>query len=183
MSLIYKIEEQLTIGFTGKINILDRKTRQFMGDILFKEGKIIGCHYKNRKGSQGLLYLIIADVVSEYDFYFATESEIILGEGRVINFGYIKERASEIVRQFYSSKKLRPPKDIRVLVQKEFITSGAKINFQEFQILCTITDSATIEEVYGAVEFHEYEITNALVSLRKKDAVKVVGRLYENTGT
>ena len=182
MSLIYKIEEQLSIGFTGKINILNRKNRQFMGDVLFKEGKIIGCHYGNLKGSQGLLYLIISDVVSEYDFYFAIESEIILGEGRVLNFDYIKGRASEIVRQFYSSKKLRPPDDIRLLVQKKFIIAGAKINFQEFQILCAITDCATIEEVYSAVEFHEYEVTNALVSLRKKGAVKVVGRLYENTG-
>ena len=183
MSLIYKIEEQLSIGFTGKVNILDKKNHQFMGDILFREGEIIGCNYNNLKGSQGLLYLIISDVVSEYDFYFVVEPEMVLGMGRVINFDYIKERASEIVRQFYSSKKLRPPQDIRILVQKKFVLAGTEINFQEFQILCAITDCATIEEVYSMVEFHEYEITNALVSLRKKGAIKVMGRDYENTGT
>ena len=183
MSLIYKIEEQSSIGFTGKVNVLDKKTHQFMGDVLFREGEIIGCQYGNLKGSRGLLYVIISDVVSKYDFYFVIEPEMILGEGRVINFDYIKERASEIVRQFYASSKLRPPMDLRVLVQKKFMLSGAEINFQEFQILCAITDCAAIEEVYSLVEFHEYEITNALVSLRKKRAVKVVGKGYENTGT
>ena len=183
MSLIYKIEEQLSIGFTGKVNVLDKKNHQFMGDVIFREGKIIGCHYNNFKGPQALLYIIISDVVSEYNFYFVVEPEMIRGEGRVINFDYIKNRASEIVRQFYSSKALRPPEEIRTLVQKKFIISGANINFQEFQVLCAITDCATIKEVYSAVEFHEYETTNALVSLRKKGAVKVVGKLYENAGT
>ena len=184
MSLIYKVEEQSTIGFTGKLNILDEKNHQFMGEVLFREGEIVGCHYEDYKGSQGLLYLIISDVMSEYDFYFVVEPEMVSEADRVINFDYIKERASEIVRQFHVSRKLRPSKDIRLLVQKNFIISGKNINFQEFQILCAITDCATVEELYGVVEFHEYEITNALVSLRRKGAVKVVeGRRYENAGT
>ena len=183
MSLIYKIEEQSSMGFTGKINILDKKNHQFMGEVFFREGGIIGCQYDNYRGSQGLLYLIISDVVSEYDFYFVVEPEMVSETGRVINFDYIKERASDIVRQFYYSKKLRPPGGIRLLVQKKFIVSGENINFQEFQVLCAITDCATVEEVYNVVEFHEYEITNALVSLRKKGAVKVGrGGAYENAG-
>ena len=183
MSLIYKVEEQSSIGFTGKLNILDKKNHQFMGEILFKEGEIIGCHYDRFKGTQGLLYLIISDVVSEYDFYFVVEPEMVSEAGRIINFDYIKERASNIVRQFYASNRLRPPEDIRLLVQKNFLRSGKNIDFQEFQILCAITDCATVQEIYKAVEFHEYEITNALVSLRQKEAIKVVGRGYENTGT
>ena len=183
MSLIYKIEEQLSMGFTGKLNVLDKNSRQFMGEVFFREGEIIGCQYGNYQGLQGLLYVIISDVVSEYDFHFVIEPEMISESGRMINFDYIKERASEIVRQFYFSKKLRPPKDIRLLVQKNFILSGEDINFQEFQILCAITECAVVGELYNAVEFHEYEITNALVSLRKKGAVMVVGDRYENTGT
>ena len=183
MSLIYKIEEQSSMGFTGKVNVLDEKSRQFMGEVFFRAGEIVGCRYDHFKGSRGLLYLIISDVVSEHDFCFVVEPEMVSEGERSMNFDYIKERASDIVRQFYSSKNLRPPKDLRLLVQKNFIRSGANINFQEFQILCAITDCATVEEVYNVMEFHEYEITNALVSLRRKEAVKVIGRRYENTGT
>ena len=175
MSLIYKLEEQFGIGFTGKLNVLNRKDGRFMGDVLLKEGSIVDCHYGEREGQRGLLYLVVSDVVSEYDFEFVIEPEMIADSDKYISFDYVKKRASQIVREFSLSEKLRPPSHLKLLVDANFVLSGAALDLREFQALCAISDFAKVEDVYTALDFHEYEVTGALVSLRKKKAVKVIG--------
>jgi hypothetical protein len=40
--------------------------------------------------------------------------------------------------------------------------------------MCTISDYSDVSEIYKNSKLLDFEITNALVNLRKKDALKVV---------
>ena len=77
MSFISKLEEQLSIGFTGKLNALVQENYQFVGEVLFREGEIVGCRHHDFEGTQALLYLIVSDVVSEKEMNIVIEPEMI----------------------------------------------------------------------------------------------------------
>ena len=86
MSLIAKLEDQLSIGFTGKVNVLEQKNHQFAGEVLFREGEIVGCRHGDFEGAQGLLYLIISDVISEEELQLCRRTGNDTGRGKDYQF-------------------------------------------------------------------------------------------------
>jgi hypothetical protein len=50
---------------------------------------------------------------------------------------------------------------------------GADVTSDEFEVLAGLTDYNKVGDIYKNVNLLEYEITNALVSLRMKKALRV----------
>ena len=63
---------------------------------------------------------------------------------------------------------------MKLLPRAEVIESNIEISPQEYSLLCTLSDYNMVDDVYNNNEMLDFEITQALVSLRKKEIIKVI---------
>jgi hypothetical protein len=174
-NLIEVLQEQASFGFTGKINILSKDNGQFLGVIYLKDGLIVGSQLKDLKGKKALLKMIFDDVEANENFRFIVEPEIIAPEmmSVKITFEEIKQEAQTHFQQYVSAKKLRPPSHLKLVIDPEIIVSKDDITSQEFDVLSVISEWCNVVDIYKYSKLMDFEVTHALVSLRKKRAIKV----------
>lgn len=183
MSLIKTISEQCHLGFTGRINILTKDTGKYLGRITLREGVIVFCQFKERIEKSSLYHCMIEDLEEEY-LKFAIEPEVV-GDNEIIfnlNYSEFVENGQKIYQAYKSSKKYRPPAHIKLVVDPEFIAKGQPVSYVEFDLLSTISDYSRVSDIFNESELLEYQISNALVSLRQKGALKVIGTKRTVTG-
>ena len=177
MSLLAIINEQAAFGFSGKINILLKANDQLFGVIYQYEGKLIGASFLKQKGKKALFYLIFHDVDSTEDTYkYIVEPEIIKPTNFMfeLSFTEVKSIAEKQFPDFLNAKKLKPPGNLKLLINSDIILNEEFVSPEEFQVLTTLTEFSKANDVYQASNLLEFEVTNALVSLRKKRAIKVL---------
>lgn len=169
------IEEQIAVRFTGKVNILASFNRQFLGHILFKDGEVIQVTFNNRKGLKAFYNLIIQEF-SLQSFDYVVEPELVDEKERQIHypFAIIKNKLGDVIKQYRESLKVRPPENVKILIDAEFLEDTLPVTSQEFDVLTTITEWNTPFEIYQHCDLLDHEITWALVSLRKKGALKIL---------
>lgn len=174
-NLIEVLKEQAAFGFTGKINLLSTQTGQFLGVIYQQEGFIVGGTLKELSGKKALLRMIFDDVDSTTDFKFVVEPEVLSSEHITfkMTFEEIKKEAQTHYEQYLQAKKLRPPENVRLVIDPEIIVSKDEITAVEFDTLSLMTEWSRVSDIYKYSKLMDYEITMALVSLRKKRAIKV----------
>lgn len=177
MSLINKIEEQLAIGFTGKINILDKSNDQLLGVVLLDDGVIVNAKYGDHSEDKAMIDLIISDTRGVVQFKFIVEPEIIPVSKRstIINLENIKARAARVMQDIGRSDRLRPPESLSLGVDDKFVSNGDDIDWLEFKALCAVLDYPIVKDIYENSDLHERELTSALISLREKKAIVVRG--------
>ncbi len=174
-NLIEVLKEQASFGFTGKINILSKDNGQFLGVIYQQEGVIVGAQIKELKGKKALLKMIFDDVESNQNFKFIVEPELISPDimSVKITFEEIKAEAQTHFQQYINAKKLRPAPHLKLVIDPEIIVSKDDITSQEFDVLAVISEWCNVSDIYKYSKLMDFEVTHALVSLRKKRAIKV----------
>ena len=174
-NLIEVLKEQASFGFTGKVNVLSRENGQFLGVIYQQEGMIVGAHVKDLKGKKALLKMIFDDVESNENFKFIVEPELLSPENITlkISFEEIRKEAQSHFQEYLSAKKLRPAAHLKLVIDPEIIVSLEEITTQEFDVLSVITEWCKVSDIYKFSKLMDFEITHALISLRKKRAIKV----------
>ncbi len=170
------IEEQISIAFTGRVNVLSRETHRYLGVIYLDSGAIVGANFNELLGKRALYQIIYDANNNEDDFTFVVEPEVIDSGLFSFSLGFKELQIEwlEFKRQYDNSKKFIPPKDLRLLVKDSFIESGDPVTLNEFKVLTLITQTSDVVELYSKASLHEYEVTAALVSLRKKGALTVL---------
>jgi hypothetical protein len=173
--LVYILDEQVSVGFTGRVNIQNSTNKQYYGSILMIDGDVVDCSYKTAKGLKGFFNLCV-DEFDNIGLGYVVEPELISLKKRTIQFPYsvLKRKIAETVEKYRDARSNKPPKDLKILVMPGFIDSGEPISGDEFDLLGTISDFNRVTDIYEKSELLDYEITNALVSLRKKNALKVI---------
>ncbi len=173
--LIDTLEEQVLVQFSGRINVLKESNRQLIGSIILKDGDVFRIDYKGQEGMKALCHLYLDDLKDDENVLIV-EPEIVDDVHRNIHFPYktLIQKLSEFMTEYEKSKSLRPPAGIKLLAIADFLAQGEKINEQEFQVLATISDYNKIEDIYKNCPLMEYEVTNCLISLRQKGALKVI---------
>jgi hypothetical protein len=173
--LVYILDEQVSVGFTGKVNALDSKTSQMLGSIFMKDGKIIDCTYKGSQSVKAFFNLCI-DEFDVKNLKYIVEPEIIDQRLETIHYPYsvLKRKIVEVIEKYRAAKLQKPPADLKILTEASFIASGEKVDATEFSLLKTLSDVNRVEDIYSKSPLIDYEITNALVSLRKKKALRVL---------
>ncbi|RLA65065.1 MAG: hypothetical protein DRQ88_02590 [Epsilonproteobacteria bacterium] len=176
--LLSLIEEQTTISFTGKVNVLSKKNNQYEGVIFLKEGNLVNAEYQGMKGKKALFNLIFDDIDAKTEVNYVVEPEII--EVRPTDFDIefkvffdmVKDRYEKIIKV----KKFKPPNHLTLAVNPIFISGNeaATVSADEFDVMCAIITAKKVSEVYKWCPLFNYEITKALVSLRSKKAVIVL---------
>jgi hypothetical protein len=176
MGIIEILKEQATISFTGRINILDNESGQFLGVILIRDGAIVNCHYEKSTGRRILYKLVHDDIISNYSFKYLVEPEIISDEqtGFDIQYSEFYKLITSYISNVSESSKLRPPDELKLMVNSSLFEEDKNLDAGEFELICAIIDHSKVKDIYRECYLYEHEITHALVSLRKKGLLKVI---------
>ncbi len=171
------LDEQHSVGFTGRVNVLDSQTKQLLGEVIISEGQVAFCKYKGVKALKAFFNLCVDEYEGQI-FTYIVEPELFDVTRRHIHypFGVLKRKISEVIEKYSASKQSRPPANLKILVKPDFIGDGEGVTGEEYELLCTLSDFNLVSDVYNNCELIDYEITNALVSLRKKNALTVVAK-------
>ena len=174
-NLMEVLKEQASFGFTGKVNLLLTTNGQFQGVIYLHEGMAVGASYGQLNGRKALYKMIFEDVESVEHFKFIVEPELVAASSYTMKQSYeeIKNDAQLIYQKYIRAKKLKPSMELRLVVVPEIILNQEVITPDEFDILSVLTEWSKVQDIYKYSRLMEFEITNALVSLRKKRAIKV----------
>lgn len=174
-NLMEVLKEQAAFGFTGKVNLLLNSNGQFQGVVYQQEGAIVGASYGHLRGKKALYKMIFEDVESTQCFKFVVEPELVSFEhfSMEMSFDEIKAEAQTIYQKYVLSKKLKPSQDLRLVINPEIVVNNEDIDPAEFDVLSVLAEWCTVADIYKYSKLMEFEVTNALVSLRKKRAIKV----------
>ena len=174
-NLMEVLKDQAAFGFTGKVNLLLVTNGQFQGVVYQQDGLIIGAQYGVLIGKKALFKMIFEDVESANHFKFIVEPELISLEFYSMKMSYeeVKKEAQGIYQKFMQARKLKPSLALKLVVDPEIIVNAEEITSDEFDILSVLSEWCTVGDVYKYSRLMEFEVTNALVSLRKKRAIKV----------
>jgi len=175
LSLLGTIEEQTIFGFTGRINILHRSTGQFLGLVLIAEGEIVDCSYSGLKTDKAL-YQALFDDMEHTPLKFIAEPEVVLDSQRKIHLSFedFKANSQHLYRKHRESKSLKPPLNLKLILSGDFISRGDEVSKEEFTVMSVLTEYSRVADIYSNSDLYDFEVTQALVSLRKKGAIKVV---------
>ena len=112
---------------------------------------------------------------SVLEFKFIVEPELLSPENITlkISFEDIRKEAQGHFQEYLSAKKLRPAPNLKLVIDPEIIVSSDEITPQEFDVLSVITEWCKVSDIYKYSKLMDFEVTHALVSLRKKRAIKV----------
>lgn len=173
--ILHTVEEQIIINFTGKVNVLSAETKQHLGAILLLDGQMVNAKYL---GSEGLkaFYNMCIDENQGKVFEIVVEPEIIDKREKKIDhpFSVLKRRMYEMVSKYKEALKQRPPNNLKLVLVPEFIKNDQDVTREEYSLMCTLSDYSLVSDIYRKSPLLDYEITNALVQLRKKNAIKVI---------
>lgn len=175
LQIFQVLDEQSLVGFTGKVNVLSKLNRQYLGHLLLKNGDVIQAFYRQVSGQKAFFNIVISDYELE-PIIFVVEPETVEEKQRGIHFPYsvLKSRTQDVLAKYHATVKLRPPGDLKLIVKAEFLSQKAEVAPEEFEVLATLSDWNLVKDIYQNCNLVDYEITLALVGLRKKGALKVI---------
>lgn len=174
-SLIEVLREQTSFGFTGKVNVLSGDSGQFLGVVYQQEGFVVGASFANLKNKKALVKMIFDDVESNHHFKFIVEPEVLSDEQVTMKLTVeeVKKEIQAHYQEYQETKKFKPNPEIRLVINPEIIVAKDELTPTEFDVLATISEWAKVADIYKYSKLLDYEITKALVTLRKKKAIKV----------
>lgn len=174
--IISTIEEQVLSGFTGKINIVARESSQILGCAYIISGVLVNVKYKGAHGTKAFYNACIDSQDTQVSI--VVEPEFVDDRERKIDtpFSVLKRRVSEVSDRYLEARENRPPDYLKLLVIPSFLSGEVQVNTAEFNLLCTLSDYNKVSDIYINNSLLDYEITNALVSLRQKGAIKVLSK-------
>ncbi len=177
MSLIKTLADQAALNFTGRVNFLDRSNGEYLGKASLIEGDIVFAQYRKGVGKPALFNCLI-DEMEKSDISFVVEPEIVHHSEAIFLLTYddFLVVGQKIYQAYCSSKKFRPPENLRLIINPSFIPKGPEISYSEFETLTVISDFNKVSDVYKESPLLEFQTVNSLVSLRKKGALKVVDK-------
>lgn len=176
LSVFNSLDEQTAVRFTGRLNILERISRQMVGLIILKDGEIYRCDFR---GSYGLkaFFNITIECAQLIQLDFIVEPEIISDDSREIYLSYedLKTQSVEAIDKYVQSSTQKPPLSLRLMIRSDFLSPDREeLSDTEFRVLCTLTEWSKVEDIYRNCPLQDYEITEALVDLRRKEAIKTI---------
>ena len=176
MDLLKIISENYCFMFSGRINILSKVTKQYLGAIIQVEGKIVNAKYMNLVGKKALASILL-ELKGNKAFNFVSEPEVISSSDIQfeINENQFLKFKNDYFEQYEELNKLRPKEDLKLSIDSSKFNFSLGLSKIEFDTICCILDYSLVKDIYMHCDLLDFEITTALISLRKKGMLKVVG--------
>jgi hypothetical protein len=83
---------------------------------------------------------------------------------------------SDVIKQYQEASKYRPPENVKILIESSFLREKNEVTPQEYEVLEVITEWSKPFDIYQHCDLLDHEVTWALVSLRKKKALKILAQ-------
>lgn len=176
IEILNLIDEQRYISFSGRINILYKSNTQLVGTILLKDGAIHYVKYKTFFGRRALVSVVMEELFAQ-SIKYILEPEMIdsVNKNIFVEFDFIKFYIIQIIEETQKSLQLRPPPQIHLKIDSNFVAEGSEISPLEYDILCLISGISNVGQLYqNQAVVQDFEITNSLVRLRNKKALLVI---------
>lgn len=175
MDLIKILSENYSFHFSGRVNVLAKVSKQYLGAIVQYEGRIVNARYLNLSGKKALASIIM-EVKGNKVFSFVSEPEVIQPTDHVFDMseGQFLKFKNDYFEQYDELNKLRPSNNLRLSINNDNFNFMASLSKSEFDVLCGIIDYSVVKEVYQRSELLDFDITTALISLRKKGILRVL---------
>jgi hypothetical protein len=176
-SLMDILKEQSSFGFTGKVNVLLQSTGQFLGVIYQSEGQIVGAEFAQYTDKKALFKMIFEDVDGHNKYKFVVEPEVVSPDKHtfLVTFEDLKKDAETHYSRYQATTKLRPAPNLKLVIDPEIIVNNLALSPNEYDVLSILAEWCTVSDIYKYSKLMEFEVTDALVNLRKKRAIKVFG--------
>lgn len=177
MAFLKSVADQVTLNFTGRINVLEKATGKYLGKVSLLEGTLVFSQFRGASGKASLFHIVIEDLEND-TLSFVVEPEIVSMAEAIFEMDYeqLVTASQRVYSAYRESLKLRPPDHLRLLIDPDFISRGANISYWEFETLAVISDFNKVEDIFRESPLLEYQTCNSLVSLRKKNAIKVLSQ-------
>jgi hypothetical protein len=171
------LEEQASVRFTGKINVLSSFNHQYLGQICFKDGELLTVEFQGLRALKALFQVCVQEQALQ-SFNYVVEPELVESEHREFQrpLGLIRRELEQALADYQLTLKLRPPESVRIQVDPGFLEDSLPVTRPEYTVLCTLTQWNTAHDIYQHCPLLDHEITLALVNLRKKSALKIIAR-------
>lgn len=168
------IEEQAIVSFTGKINLMSKTDQRHIGSIFMIDGKVVNATKGDMEAYKSFINLCV-DSTAE-NVKYIVEPELITTVNKKIDtpLSILKKRVVEVYDDFQVARKNKPPQNLKILPKVDYLESNEEVTANEFSLFCTLSDYNSVKDIYTYSELLEYEITNTLMSLRKKNAIKLI---------
>mgnify|MGYP004145758629 CR=1 FL=1 len=147
-----------------------------MGAIIQAEGKIVNAKYQTLSGKKALASILM-EIKSKKNLCFVSEPEVVLSGDYVFEMTesqFLKFK-NDYFEQYEELNKLRPDNKLKLHVDFNDFYSNLRLSKIEFDVLCDIIDFPVVEDIYLNCDLLDFDITTALISLRKKGVIKVLG--------
>ena len=169
------LKEQEGFAFTGRINILLKSNSQIIGGILQSDGALVNSWYQKLSGKDALVSLLYDDFNTKFPYKFVVEPEVL--DHKEIKFHFTLNEVGAFLKEKLEEPKtdtVKPPMNLKLKINTEIFQNTENLSSVEFDLLKMVKDTKTIKFLYENSEYNEAEITQALIGLRKKAAIKVI---------
>ena len=176
MKLIDTVLENMMISFSGRVNILDSESKQFIGSLTQIEGNIINATLGKSSGKKALASLLMQDHCDE-DFLVVTEPELVSASERSFNMdekAFFKFK-NDYLEQYELLNRLKPADNLHFGINSEKIDIYTPLSHEEFNVIKLVLESQLSKDIYNSSNLLEFDVTKALISLRKKGIILVRG--------
>lgn len=174
--LFKAIEQQQIVCFTGRINILKASNKEWLGCLYLIDGHIVNAKCGALLPLKALIKLVIDYQNQKDKLELIVEPERLSDDYRKLDFpqSILAKKISDTLLKMTEARDKRPPNNLKLFIRPEFVKNGGDITADEFKILQLVSDYNLVKDIYENSDLFEFEITNILVNLRKKEALKVV---------
>ena len=174
MKIIETLSENLSMSFTGRLNILSKDTKQFLASVLQKEGVIVNAFYGKLSGKKALAAILVESktnknlvVISEPELIEAREIHFEMNEYEFFKF------KNDYYEKFKSLNELRPDPELNFFLNGLNLDVYTPLSIDEFSVMKIICDFSKVSEIYKNCSMLDFDVTKSLISLRKKGIILV----------
>jgi len=175
MDLIKILGENYSFLFSGRVNILSKVSKQYLGAIIQSEGRIVNAKYLSLSGKKALASILM-ELKGSKVFSFVSEPEVVLSSDHVFEMseGQFLKFKNDYFEQYEELNKLRSSNDLKLIVDPNNFNFNLGLSKGEFDVLCSIIEHSIVGDIYRRSDLLDFDITTALISLRKKGILKVL---------
>lgn len=169
------LEEQNSFAFTGTVIAKDKISGLESATLWFQEGQLVELKTFKRSGLKALYEVFFQEFLGvRFDYILNAEKKLRINQSIFFPLAQIKLFLGTIVDDLEDHDEFSPEKNLKLAIKPDFIIDGAEITELEYQVMELIAKYELVSEIYDKTELLGYEVTKALIELRKKEALIVV---------
>jgi len=174
-SLISVLTEQNSIAFTGRISIYFKSSNEYLGFLLLKDAVIIQAVSQKLRDKVAVLNIIKNETIDSVEYIYEVSPEQVesFNKRMYLDLNDLKKEAELEVGNILKIRRLKPPINLKLQVNKKLMLNDIQITHEEYKLLTLVSTHPIIGNLYDNSIYEEDLTTKLLISLKNKNAILV----------